>query len=109
MQHGAGGRGKGHFPISPLLFGNGPDPCGQTSCTFNAGIRNDDHRTGRLNFIQICKHLHLQLVVVQNIALAGKVTLFLRHRRGIGIQRFMAVGGGVAPPVLRCSFYSPLF
>ena len=55
---------KGPFPTSPLLFGNGPDPCRQTSCTFNAGIRNDDHRTGRLYFIQICKHLHLQLVVV---------------------------------------------
>ena len=100
---------KGHFPTSPLLFGNGPDPRGQTGCAFDAGIRNDDHCTGRLHFIQICKHLHLQLVVVQNIALAGKVALFLRHRRGIGIQRFVAVGGGVAPPVLRCSFYSPLF
>ncbi len=55
---------KGPFPTSPLLFGNGPDPCRQTSCTLNAGIRNDDHRTGRLYFIQICKHFHLQLVVV---------------------------------------------
>ena len=56
-----------------FLFGNGPDPCGQTGCALDAGIRNNDHRTGRLDLIQICKHLHLQLVVVQNIALAGKV------------------------------------
>ena len=62
MQHGAGGRGKGHFPTSPLLFGNSPDPRRQTSCTFDAGIRNDDYRTGRLNFIQICKYLGVDAI-----------------------------------------------
>lgn len=99
---------KGHFPTSPLLFGNGPDPCGQTSCTFNAGIRNNDHRTGRLNFIQICKHLHLQLVVVQNIALAGKVSLFPPPLQRNRYPAFRGRWRQPVPPVLRCSFYSPL-
>ena len=35
---------KGPFPTSPLLFGNGPDPCRQTGCALDAGIRNDDHQ-----------------------------------------------------------------
>ena len=64
-----------------FLFGNGPDPCRQTSCTFNAGIRNDAHRTGRLYFIQICKHRWLPVL--------GKALLFFLLGCWLGFCRFI--------------------
>ena len=50
--------------------------------------------------------LHISYIgyVDQNIALAGKVTLFLRHRRRIGIQRFVAVGGSLCRPFFDVHF-----
>ena len=83
---------------------DGPDTCREAGRTFDARVGNEDDGASRLHLIEVREDFYLKLALVEDITLAGEITLCLGDRGRIRVEGLVAIGGGVADliDVLEC-------
>ena len=75
---------------------DGPDTCREAGRTFDARVGNEDDGASRLHLIEVREDFYLKLALVEDITLAGEITLCLGDRGRIRVEGLVAIGGGVA-------------